>query len=119
MPWRIGDGAYNEVRATLRCPSCDRLVEVDTQFKYGSVVHHRDSIGDRLAWGANDVGRPGYRLVVVDGEASGCTLCSYDEDWPVYVFARSDVLDRVVPATGGYDFVTTHTSFLVLEGSEK
>jgi hypothetical protein len=110
-------GAYNEVRAALKCPSCGRLVEVDAQFKYGSVVHHSYAIGERLVWGANDIGRPGSRLVVADGEAGPCPMCSYDGDWPVYVFVKDDIVERVDVASGAHDFAAANATFLILDES--
>jgi hypothetical protein len=107
-------GAYNEVRGVLTCPSCGQQTEGDVQFKYGSAVHHRYGIGEKLVWGANDIGRPGLQTVVVDGEAGPCPNCGHAGDWPVYVFIKDDVIDRVTDANGIYDFASSGTSFLVL-----
>jgi hypothetical protein len=107
-------GAYNEVRARLVCPSCKMDVEATVQFKYGSVVHHKYSIGDKIVWGANDVGRPGRQLVVVEGEAMGCPNCGYDADWPAYIVVENDIIRSVTNATGAYDFASTAESYIVL-----
>lgn len=107
-------GAFNEVRAQLVCPNCRVSVVIDVQFKYGSVVHHRYTLGSTLRWGANDVGVPGRAVVVVDGEGSRCPNCGWTEDWPVYVVVENDVIREVIPATGEHDFKSLHETFVVL-----
>lgn len=112
-------GAYNEVRAQLKCPSCGVFVDVDVQFKYGAVTHRRYRIGEKLVWGANDIGKPGRRAVVVDGEVASCPSCGYSGDWPVHVFTKSDVIERVEPPGERYEFAATHSSFVILEDAEQ
>lgn len=107
-------GAYNEVRARLTCPSCAKEVEADVQFKYGSVHQHKYNLADKLIWGGNDAGRPGRTLVVADGEATKCSACGYDSDWPAYVTIEHDIIRSVGTATGEYDFVSAVDTFIVL-----
>jgi hypothetical protein len=107
-------GAYNEVRTRLICPSCGKEVETDVQFKYGSVVHYKYDVGAELIWGANDVGQPGRKLVVADGEGTECPNCRYDGDWPAYVRLECDIIRSVGAATGEYDFASKNEPFIVL-----
>jgi hypothetical protein len=107
-------GAYNEVNARLPCPHCGRLVDTVVQFKYGAVTHHRYAIGDRLVWGANDVGSAGHPLVVVAGEGTMCEACHLDADWPVHVRIANGVITDVVSDTGEYDFVHAGEPYVIL-----
>jgi len=107
-------GAFNEVLGKLPCPQCLNLVEIEIQFKYGSVFQHKYKLGEKLIWGGNDVGMPDRARVVLDGEGSKCSSCGYDRDWPVYVYLDNDVITSVTVATGVYDFASVHESFLVL-----
>lgn len=107
-------GAFNEVRVPLICPNCGLSAAIDVQFKYGSVVHHKYTLGSALRWGANDVGVPGRAVVVVDGEGSRCPHCGWNDDWPVYVLIENDVIRAVSPATGEHDFTPPHETFVVL-----
>ena len=107
-------GAYNEVRARLTCPNCKATVDVDVQFKYGAVAHHKYHIGSAIVWGANDAGTPGHAVVVADGEAVRCPNCAWDDDWPVYVAFERDIICGVIPADGQHDFASAHEAFIVL-----
>ncbi len=65
--------------------------------------------------GGHNTGRPGRALVVVDGAAdSACDACGYEGDWDFYVFVDSDVVVRVEPADGRFDFVGAADSYLDL-----
>jgi hypothetical protein len=107
--WLFGGGlvmgAFNEVHAAVPCPRCEETVETDVQFKYGAVVQHQYKVGDKIIWGANNVGMPGKELVVVDGEGTQCPKCGYDGDWPLYVTIERDVIRSVSAPTGEHDFV--------------
>ena len=93
-------GAFNDVRARVTCPSCTKDVEVEVQFKYGSVWQHHYELGATLLWGTNDVGQPGRALVIADGEAGECPACGYDGDWPAYVTIERDVIQSARTSTG-------------------
>ena len=71
--------AYNEVlRAGEEvCPRCESKIDRLVQFKYGDIWQHRFAIGDRIRWGGNDVGEPGYELVVALGYPGECPVCGY------------------------------------------
>jgi len=110
-------GAYNLVLdVAVTCPRCHVAASKHVQFKYGHLWQHRYAIGDRVTWGARDAGRSGRALVVVDGAAdSACDACGYDGDWDFYVFVDNDVVVRVEPADGRYDFVSAEHTYLDLE----
>ncbi len=49
-------------------PEAQRL---QIQFKFGDAWLHRYEVGDTIAWGGNDIGRPGLRRVFVKGSVVG------------------------------------------------
>jgi hypothetical protein len=81
---RLTVGAYNELAATIVCPSHLGAVEVLVQFKYGSTWQHSYRLGEFLTWGKHDSGERAGR-VVVDGEAGPCPTCGFDGDWRVRI----------------------------------
>lgn len=109
-------GAYNLVLdVAAACPRCHVAASKHVQFKYGHLWQHRYAIGDRVTWGARDAGRSGRAHVVVDGAAdSSCDACGYDGDWDFYVFIDGDVVVRVEPADGRFDFLGADGSYLDL-----
>lgn len=110
-------GAFNVVHADVACLRCGTESRVGVQFKYGSTWQHEYAIGDALLWGGNDSGTPGHHRVVVDGAVAGpCPSCDFDGDWYAYVQLQDDKIVAVEPATGVHDFVTTQSTFIVLDG---
>ena len=108
-------GAFNRVAVDLCCPWCSAQVQVYVQFKFGDCWQFDYRLGDTLAWGGNDQGRPGLARVVVDGEGETCPACGADPpDWPFYVFVEHDRLVAAAPADGRFDFLHTDDPWLVL-----
>ena len=108
-------GAFNVVTTPRRCPKCERLVQVRIQFKFGDTWQYEYQVGDRLRWGGNDIGKPGYRKVVIDGIAEGCPTCGFDEEWNFYIFLENDIIQTVEPASNRYDFCRVGLTYIVLE----
>jgi len=106
-------GAFNTLHLEAPCPNCRRVVALAVQFKYGDCWQHEYKLGDTLRWGGNDVGRPGASRVVVSGASESCPLCGSDGEFYVFVFEGR--LASVEPASGLYDFVRSHETFLVLD----
>lgn len=85
-------GAYNEVKASVLCPNCLNVSEVDIQFKYGNTNGLRYAMGQRITWSGNEVGSSQAGEVLVEGEAVLCPICGYEGEWPVLLKIRDDVL---------------------------
>jgi hypothetical protein len=68
-----------------------------------------------LKWDGNDIGKPGYRRVVVDGTAEKCASCGYNAERDFYVFVEHDVIKAVEPASNRYDFARANQTYIVLE----
>lgn len=108
-------GAYNTVRVDQVCPSCNNLVEVRIQFKYGDTWQYIYQLGDRLKWGGNSIGKPGAQQVVADGAAEEpCPICKYA--WPDYeIWIENDKIVDIRTASSKFDFASLHESYIVLQ----
>lgn len=107
-------GAFNTVSTKQACPSCKKVNEVDVQFKYGDTWQFKYRIGDKLRWGGNDVGAPGAKRVVLDAVMEDCPSCGAPgRDCEVWI--EEDRITAVSPASGKYDFVKNHQSYIVIE----
>ena len=105
--------AFNTVVVPWKDPATSEELELKVQFKYGDVWQYLYQIGDSLRWGGNDTGRPGAIRVVVDGCLEGeIPVPGVPEDFEVHIVDNK--IDRVVPATGAFDFVNAHETFFVL-----
>jgi hypothetical protein len=98
-------GAYNDVVANLRCPRCERHVDVIVQFKYGLLGLFHYSVGDAIERDPRDERAQPPALVVADGECCACPNCGYDDDWPVFVVIENGKITRVTEVTDEFDFV--------------
>lgn len=97
------------------CTRCNSHIRRRIQFKYGSTRQNSYKLGDRLLWGANDVGEPNRHLVVVDGAGEDCQVCGYAPHIKDYeVLVRDDVVESVKPSSGLFPFDGVIT-FVVLE----
>lgn len=106
--------AFNTVIVPWKDHVTTSTYELRVQFKYGDVWQLVYQIGDALRWGGNDVGRPGARRVVVDGCLEGEPPApGVPEDFEVHVLENK--IEKVVPATGEYDFVGANDAFIILE----
>ncbi len=128
-------GLFNTVHIQQACPACGQLVGRELQFKYGETRQHSYQVGDALkwggsdykykhpraqrqvlnsgAWGGNDVGEPGHKVVVVDAMSSACPNCGADGDYEVLIEDNKIVFAQ--PASGRYDFSPNNETYLVLE----
>jgi len=111
--------AFNEVIdvVTTVCPACGVPASRSVQYSFGDTWQYRYRVGDRIAWGGNDIGEPGHAAVVADGYGAGCPSCgadNWDEERYDVHFAN-DVIVAVEPASGRYDFDSDHAAYIVLE----
>jgi hypothetical protein len=107
-------GAYNIVRASVRCPNCGHTSEQAIQFKFGDTRLYEYTIGDTLRWGGNDIGRPGIRKVAVAGASEECPVCRARElDFSVII--ERDIVVAVEQAPEGPAPVTAGELYLVVE----
>lgn len=105
--------AFNTVAAPLVDEDRLKEVTVKVQFKYGECRQYEYSIGDALRWGGNDVGLQGMHHVVVDGCLDGSIAYNgIPEDYEVHIV--DNVIARVVPSSGKYDFVHAKEAYIVL-----
>ncbi len=109
--------AYNEVIRDVQevCPRCSSKIRRSVQFKYGDTWQHTFALGDRIEWGANDVGEPGHAVVVVVGYPGECPICGNVPDNTYDVTIRQDVIDRVRLSDGTYDYARSGRTFFVVE----
>lgn len=105
--------AFNTVRGRVTCPSCETDVDVLAQFKYGEIWQHEYSIGDRLKWGTNQIGKPGAKRVIVDAVAETCPKCGYQDEWSLYLVVENDILTALASASGKYDFIKESSNYII------
>jgi hypothetical protein len=109
--------AFNTIKSKQVCHSCGKLAEFTIQFKYGEVWQHEYHISDRLKWGRNEEGKPGYKRVVVNAVAERCPVCrSEGADFEVWI--ENDRIVSVKLASGKYDFVSRHQTYVVIEETQ-
>lgn len=109
-------GAFNTVHIKWRDPQTSEIVEFKVQFKYGDTWQYDYQVGDLLKWGGNDIGNKDAKRVVVDGCLDTdipITFPSLPEDFEVYIV--NGRIEKVIPATGRFDFVKSNDSFIILE----
>lgn len=109
--------AYNEVirRDEETCPRCGSSIHRPVQFKYGDTWQHQFAVGDRIAWGGNDIGEPGHKLVVVLGDAGECPICGHVPDGTYDIMIEQDVITGVDQSDGTYDYVGSGETYIILE----
>jgi len=109
-------GTFNTVVSELICPSCELDVTLQAQFKYGDVWQHEYRIGDKLKWGANNIGQLGEN-VVVDGAGDVCPRCQYDmNDLEIWII--EGIIQKVVLSSGEFDFSSQEENYSVLPNSQ-
>ncbi|XDD51450.1 hypothetical protein AB3N59_06840 [Leptospira sp. WS92.C1] len=106
--------AFNSVIVPWKSSITSKEYKLKVQFKYGDVWQSVYQIGETLRWGGNDIGHPRTRRVVVDGCLEGePAIPDIPEDFEIYIVENK--IDRVIPATGDYNFVDADDTFIVLE----
>ena len=105
-------GRCNTLFVESICSSCYSKTTLKIQFMYGEIWDHIYRLGDEIWWGTNNVGVPGEKQVVIDGEAEECDSCGETVDY--LVFIEGDVIKSIRQNDGEYQFFGTE-GFIVLE----
>lgn len=111
-------GVFNRLKTTILCPECQAPVEVTLQFKFGELWMHDYRIGDPLKWGRNrktDEGRPGLGRVAVDAVVEEAPHCDDVDEQDFIIYVEDDVITRVEPNIGKYDFGAAGNTFISLD----
>jgi hypothetical protein len=107
-------GAFNRVHIPWRDPQTNEVLNLKIQFKYGDAWQYDYNVGDVLAWGGNDIGERSAKRVVVDGVLEDYEVHpNVPEDFEVHIVEGR--IDKVIPATGSFNFVTAQETFIILE----
>lgn len=105
--------AFNTVVVPWTDPRSGQTTDLRIQFKFGDTWQYEYRVGDVIRWGGNDIGPKGAKYVVVDGCLEGDPPTGVGEDFEVHL--RADVIEKVVPASGNFDFVTAEETYIVVE----
>ena len=106
-------GLYNTLIVESVCSRCYSRTMLKIQFRYGEIWDHTYYLEDEIRWGSNDLGTPGRKSVVLDGEAEPCDSC--DEAVDYLIFVEHDIIKAVKPNEGEYSFLNMEDAFIVLE----
>ena len=107
-------GAYNTVTFNWNDPTTNEVRSLRAQFKYGDTWQDEYRVGDVLKWGGNDIGDRTAKRVVVDAVLDDSTPPVHvPTDFEVHIL--NGAIEKVVPASGQFDFVAAQTHFIVLE----
>ena len=102
---------FNWLEVKEECPTCNKVIAREIQFKYGEVWMHKYKLGDVLIWDKNklaNVGDPKDAEVQVLGIAVNCPLC--DAKSPFEFFSleiRKGQITRVEPIDEDFEFPDT------------
>ena len=105
--------AFNTVIVPWTDPTSGQVTNLRVQFKFGDTWQHEYHVGDRIQWGGNDIGPRTAKYVVADGALEGKPPEGVGEDFEVHI--RNSIIEKVVPATGQFDFVAAANPYFVLE----
>lgn len=107
-------GAYNTVTFDWEDPATNEVRSLRAQFKYGDTWQDEYRVGDALRWGGNDIGDRFAKRVVVDA-VLGEPVPSTDVPTDFEVHIVNGTIEKVVPASGKFDFAAAQDNFIVLE----
>jgi hypothetical protein len=105
--------AFNTVVVSHIDPETGQAIPLRIQFKFGDTWQHEYQVGDRIKWGGNDIGPQDAKYVVVDGALEGLAPEGVSDDFEVHI--RDGVIEKIVPASGDFDFVAAPDTYIVLE----
>jgi hypothetical protein len=108
-------GFFNELITNVECSNCGNSCEARIQFKFGDTSQLEYKIGDKLAWGGNDVGRPNIKKVKVYGTLpdNECPICHYSND-EFDIYLEMDVLVKVCKMKDIREYLGTETGYKTL-----
>lgn len=107
-------GAFNTVHIRWRNSQTSEVLDINVQFKYGDTWQHDYRVGDVIKWGGNDIGHKNARRAVVDGclDAPAASP-GMPESFEVHIL--NGKIEKVIPATGSFDFAKAGDSFIILD----
>ena len=99
-------GAYNTLLTDIQCQNCHRFYKARVQFKFGDTWQFEYKVGDKIAWGGNDIGKPGLPKVKAYGvvESTACPYCGYSNEEEFDVNIEKDVIKNVTPLSSLQDY---------------
>jgi hypothetical protein len=99
-------GAYNSLIVDIKYNNCNRLYKVKVQFKFGDAWQFEYLVGDRIAWGGNDIGQQDLPMVKVYGvvESTICPYCGYFNEEEYDINIEKDVIKNVIPISNLQDY---------------
>jgi hypothetical protein len=108
-------GLFNTLLTALPCPNCSDIIEKQIQFKYGDTRLNEYRIGDRLRWGSNNEGQPGYKKVKVWATGVHCPICGYDPEWDEYeILIENDILISVTSLLNWDEYLAERKTYIVI-----
>ena len=111
--------AYNRLLVREQCDNCGTSIERAIQFKFGEVWQHDYSVGQKLTWGANNVGNPVESTVLVSGHPEPCPNCGHEPEWTYDLTVANDVIVSATRRAPGSEFsVYGHEPFVVAPSTE-
>jgi hypothetical protein len=111
-------GFFNTLITDVKCSTCNNIYEGKVQFKYGNTLQLLYKLGDKLTWGANDIGIPGSPKVKVYGilENDICPIChqiNLNEEFDVIV--ENDIIISITNMENAKDYFPTEGCYKLLE----
>lgn len=99
-------GAYNTLITDIQCQDCHRFYKAKVQFKFGDTWQIEYKVGDKIAWGGNDIGKPGLPKVKAYGvvESTVCPYCDYSNEEEYDINIEKDVIKNVTPLFNLQDY---------------
>jgi hypothetical protein len=99
-------GAYNILITVIQCQNCHLFYKAGIQFKFGDTWQFEYKVGDKIAWGRNDIGKPGLPKVKAYGVAvsAACPYCGYCNEEEYDVNMEKDVIKNVTPLSNLLDY---------------
>lgn len=110
--------AFNILQTKACCSSCFNESSARIQFKFGDTWQLEYMIGDKIKWGGNDNGRPGFIRVKVYGiiESTKCPVCNkhcLPEEYDILI--EHDVIMGALPISNPTDYTLGNEKYVVLE----
>lgn len=99
-------GLYNVLKVDLKCPFCERLGEMEAEFKLGYLSVDTYSVGDKIRWASGSAKKP-HQKRPEKGSCNGegyveCPKCH--KDFWISILIKEDVIINVAinPTKAGF-----------------
>ncbi len=110
--------AFNILRAECLCSSCQKKYSAILQFKYGECWQHEYLIGQKIKWGANNIGIPNVQKAKVFGilENDICNACGEaNNDNEFDILVQNDTIEKIEPLTNYEDYIEMDGCYQIIE----